>query len=58
MRLRFAEINRDNYHKAFQIDLPDWQRKYVATPERSLAEAYVWSDARPRLVERDGQVVG
>lgn len=58
MRLRFAEINQDNYRKAFEIELPDWQRKYVATPERSLAEAYVWADARPRLVLRDGHVVG
>jgi diamine N-acetyltransferase len=58
MELRFAEINRDNYRKAFEIELPDWQRKYVATPERSLAEAYVWKDARPRLVELDGHVVG
>ena len=56
--LRFAAINRDNYHKAFQIELPEWQREFVASPERSLAEAYVWSDARPRLVEQDGHVVG
>ena len=58
MGLRFAEINSDNYRKAFEIELPDPQRKYVATPERSLAEAYVWRDARPRLVEQDGRVVG
>jgi len=58
MGLTFAAIDLDNYRKAFQIELPDWQRRYVATPERSLAEAYVWRDARPRLVEQDGRVVG
>jgi ribosomal protein S18 acetylase RimI-like enzyme len=56
--VRLVEIDRDNYRQAFQIELPNWQWQYVATPERSLAEAYVWSDARPRLVEVDGEIVG
>jgi ribosomal protein S18 acetylase RimI-like enzyme len=56
--VRLVEIDRDNYRQAFQIELPNWQWQYVATLERSLAEAYVWSDARPRLVEVDGEIVG
>jgi diamine N-acetyltransferase len=56
--VRLVEIDRDNYRRAFEIELPDSQWRHVATPERSLAEAYVWTDARPRLVEDDGAVVG
>ena len=56
--MRFVEIGRENYQQALEIELPDSQWRQVATPERSLADEYVWTDARPRLVEEDGEVVG
>lgn len=58
MSIEFERITRDNYREALALTLPEAQQRFVASNQQSLAEAYVWPAARPRLVRHDGQAVG
>lgn len=58
MSIEFERITKDNYRAALALTLPATQRKFVASNQQSLAEAYVWPAARPCLVRHDGQPVG
>ena len=58
MPIEFEPVTRDNYREAMALTVPAAQRRFIATNERSLAEAYVWTTARPYLIRRDSDAVG
>lgn len=56
--IEFEPITQENYREVLALRLPAAQRRFVASNEKSLAEAYVWPAARPRLVRQYGRAVG
>jgi diamine N-acetyltransferase len=56
--LRLAELTQDNIDAAIGLELRPGQERFVAPVVRSIAEAYVYPTAWPRLVLDDDQVAG
>ncbi|GAB3699213.1 GNAT family N-acetyltransferase [Nocardiopsis oceani] len=57
--LRLVEITQDNFDTAIAVKVREDQNRFVATVERSLAQAYTARDtAWPRLLMDGDQAVG
>jgi diamine N-acetyltransferase len=56
--IEFEPITQENYREVLALAVPAAQRRFVASNEKSLADAYVWPAARPRLVRHEGEAIG
>ena len=58
MALKLRNITPLNHEQARQLSVFAHQEKFVASIEKTLADAYVWSDALFRLAFEDDHAVG
>lgn len=58
MRLSLEPITPENQRSVRDLSVREDQRKYVATVEQSLADAYVWKESSFRAAYSNGSPVG
>ena len=57
--IRFVPIDEKNYNESFKLSVFDHQRSFVASNERSLAQAYIYrNDVEPYAIYEDAVMVG
>ncbi len=42
--IRLEAVSADNFEKVIALSVHSWQRRFVATPQKSLAECYLYRD--------------
>lgn len=56
--VRLIELNRLNWHKVLDIQLDDYQKKFVPSPLYSIAQSAFEKNAKRYGIEYQGQMVG
>lgn len=57
--IRFVPVNEDNYRECFKLSVFESQKFFVASNERSLAQAFIYKDkVEPYCIYNDDVMVG